>query len=190
MWDIFFFRLIRQNASALVASRTKVPVPLEVWEQQTQPGISRKRRAGSKRKHQDWRSWSRFRLWRKQRPLAGSVLMGLAGILVLWAPLYHLPLVLTPSNPAWSSLLVGGLLLVMAGSQVLFPFYAPVTGSIELLLSLISVLVALGGMGIGVILGLIGSSLSIAWRPTGSLRAQMAARLAAPKTHIWRNADQ
>jgi hypothetical protein len=52
-----------------------------------------------------------------------------------------------------------------------------------------SVLVALGGMGIGVIFGLIGSSLSIAWRPTAPLRAHMAAQLVAPKRPTGRKAN-
>jgi hypothetical protein len=45
------------------------------------------------------------------------------------------------------------------------PGYALMAGAVGLVLSLISLLVAVGGFGIGMILGLIGGALCVAWKP-------------------------
>src|SRR5581483_10374227 len=125
-------------------------------------GISKEKR---RRKNQDWRTWSRFRLWRHQRPFWGAIFMMVAGALVLWGPLIHLPLALIVGMPIWTGLSVGALLFVMGLIQLLSPSHALITGSVGIILSLTSVLVALGGVGIGVFFGIIGSALGIAWRP-------------------------
>ena len=125
---------------------------------QNQP-LSKKARA------KDWRTWSRFRLWRKQRPFWGSLFLILAGILVLGGPMSLFPMVMVSGGTISEGLLVGALLVAMGLLQLLSPSHALVTGSIALVLSFASVLVALGGYGIGVFLGIIGSALGIAWRP-------------------------
>jgi hypothetical protein len=65
----------------------------------------------------------------------------------------------------WSALLVGGLLVLMGVMQLLVPAYSLMAGSIGIILSLVSLVAAAGGLGIGMLLGLIGGSLSVAWRP-------------------------
>jgi Family of unknown function (DUF6114) len=128
-------------------------------------GISKEKRRRKIQKNEDWRTWSRFRLWRHQRPFWGAVFMMVAGALVLWGPLVHLPLALIVGTPVWAGLSVGSLLFVMGLLQLLSPSHALITGSVGIILSLTSVLVALGGVGIGVFFGIIGSALGIAWRP-------------------------
>src|SRR5947209_4121 len=44
------------------------------------------RKARRRSKARDWRQWSRFRLWRKTRPFWGSILMMLAGLMILAGP--------------------------------------------------------------------------------------------------------
>jgi len=112
--------------------------------------------------------WQRFRLWRKQRPFWGAILMIIAGLFVLWGPLSLFPLMFITGGSIHEGLLVGSLLVLMGILQLLAPSHALITGSIGIILSLASVLVALGGMGIGVFLGLIGSSLGVAWKPSVS----------------------
>ncbi|GHO83968.1 DUF6114 domain-containing protein [Dictyobacter formicarum] len=113
----------------------------------------------------DWRQWSQFRLWRKTRPFAGAILIIIAGLLVLWGPVALLPFALLPGSNIWAGILVGGLILAMGIIQLLVPSNALVAGSIAVVLSLVSLLVAAGGFGIGMLLGIIGGAMGIAWQP-------------------------
>lgn len=110
-------------------------------------------------------SWSRFRRWREARPFTGSVLMMLAGLLVLWGPITLIRFALLPGSVIWSGLLVGALLILMGLLQMLVPSYSLMAGAIGIILSLVSLVAAAGGLGIGMILGVIGGSLSVAWKP-------------------------
>ena len=109
--------------------------------------------------------WQRFLQWRNQRPFWGAIFMIIAGLLVLWGPLSLFPLIFISGGSIHEAMFVGSLLILMGILQLLAPSHALITGSIGIILSLASVLVALGGMGIGVFFGLIGSSLGIAWKP-------------------------
>jgi len=108
-----------------------------------------------------------FRLWRLRRPFVGSILMILAGILILIGPMSPsiLRFALLPGSTIWAALLVGALLLVMGIVQMFVPSLSTFTGGVGVALSLISIIVALGGFVIGMFLGLIGSALGVAWRP-------------------------
>lgn len=110
-------------------------------------------------------TWPRFRLWRRTRPLWSSILLIVAGLLVLWGPLNLLQYAFLPGSMLWAALLVGTLLILMGVIQLLAPFHSLVTGSIGIVLSLVSLFVALGGLGIGMILGIIGGALAVAWKP-------------------------
>jgi hypothetical protein len=110
-------------------------------------------------------NWSRFRRWRESRPFKGSVLMMLAGLLVLWGPISLMRFAILPGSMIWSAMLVGASLFLMGLLQLLVPAYALMAGSIGIILSLVSLIAAAGGLGIGMILGLIGGSLSVAWKP-------------------------
>lgn len=118
----------------------------------------------------NWQNWSRFRLWRHTRPLAGSLLIIFGASLMLAGNVVFLPLALLV-NSLWPAFLVGGCLLVMGVIPLFLPSYAVITGSIGIVLSLVSLLVAsFGGFGIGMLCGIIGGALSIAWRPVKSAR--------------------
>jgi hypothetical protein len=137
----------------------------------TEPGNAvagqRSRWRGRARKDslQDWQDWSKFRLWRRTRPLWGSLFMICAGIIMLVGASFFLSLALMVQS-LWPALLIGGLLMVMGVIQLFLPSYAVLTGSIGMVLALVSLpAVSFGGCGIGMLLGVIGSALSIAWRP-------------------------
>ena len=113
----------------------------------------------------DWRNWSRFRLWRHTRPFWGSVWMIVAALILLIFPISLLQFAFLVST-LWASLLIGGLLLVMGLIQLFLPSYAVITGSIGMVLSLVSFVTnTFGGLALGMLLGIIGCALSIAWRP-------------------------
>lgn len=107
--------------------------------------------------------WSRFQLWRHMRPFWGAILLIIAGILVLWGPLSLLRFAYLPGSMLWAGVLVGALLVVMGLLQLLMPAYAAITGAVGIVLSLVSLLVAFGGLGIGMLLGIIGGALGVAW---------------------------
>jgi hypothetical protein len=118
----------------------------------------------------DWQNWSKFRLWRHTRPLWGSIFMLLGACIMLGDAVFFLSLAFLAQS-LWPAILVGGLLLVMGLIPLFLPTHAVITGSIGIVLSLVSLLVAsFGGCGIGLLLGLIGSTLCIAWRPVGRYR--------------------
>lgn len=124
----------------------------------------------------DWQNWSKFRLWRNTRPLWGSVLMIIGAATLLTSPLLLLQFAFL-MNTLWASLLIGGLLLVMGLIQLFLPTYAVITGSIGIVLSLVSFITnTLGACGIGMLLGIIGCALSIAWRPVKPSRLLAASR--------------
>lgn len=125
--------------------------------------IDRKERRKQLMQRSDQR-WQRFCQWRNQRPFWGAILMIVAGLLVLWGPLSLFPIIFITGGSIYEGMFVGSLLVLMGILQLLAPSHALITGSVGIILSLASVLVALGGMGIGVFLGLIGSSLGVAWK--------------------------
>lgn len=125
----------------------------------------RSRRRAKKDRLQNWDRWSRFRLWRRTRPLWGSLFMLLGSLFLLALPIYFLTFAFIVSS-LWASLFLGGLLLVMALIQLFLPSYAVITGSVGIVISLVSFITStFGGFGIGMLLGIIGGALSVAWRP-------------------------
>jgi hypothetical protein len=107
-----------------------------------------------------------FRIWRLRRPFWGSILMMMASMMMLWGPVSLLRFALLPGSSIWAGIFVGVLLFIMALIQLLIPSYAVITGGVGVALSLVSLIVAgFGGLGIGAILGTIGSALGVAWRP-------------------------
>ncbi|GCE30234.1 hypothetical protein KDA_57180 [Dictyobacter alpinus] len=133
----------------------------------------------------DWRTWSQFQLWRRTRPFTGSILIILAGLLVLWGPAALLPFALLPGSNIWAGILVGGLLLVMGLIQLLAPTNALVAGSIAVVLSLVSLIVAAGGFGIGMLLGITGGAMGIAWQPVSRSHHRTRFKLPAPIKHLF-----
>lgn len=124
----------------------------------------------------EWQNWSKFRLWRHTRPLWGSILMIIGAAALLAFPLSLLQFAFL-LNTFWASLLIGGLLLVMGVIQLFLPNYAVITGSIGIVLSLVSFITnTFGACGIGMLLGIIGCALSIAWRPVRPSRLLAASR--------------
>nr|BBH94867.1 hypothetical protein KTA_30660 [Thermogemmatispora argillosa] len=118
---------------------------------------------------QQWHRWGRFRRWRRSRPFAGSILLILSGLLVLWGPAMLIRLAMLPGSTLWAGLLVGALLIIMGVIQLLVPAYSLITGAIGVVLALVSLIASsFGGFGIGMLLGIIGGALGVAWRPVAA----------------------
>jgi len=159
--------------AANMASSAQTPTPVSYVLSLLSSLRNRRLRKGRKDRLQNWDEWSRFRLWRRTRPLAGSILMLLSSLFLLALPIYFLQFAFMLSS-LWPSLFLGGLLLVMALIQLFLPSYSVLTGSIGIVISLVTfVTTSFGGFGIGMLLGIIGGALSIAWRPVK--RSRLAA---------------
>ena len=111
------------------------------------------------------RLWRCIRYWCHQRPCWGAFCVILASLLILWEPISVLQSDISPTSTPWSGILVGGLLLAMGLVELFAPTHALVAGAACVVLSLVSLVTALGGFGIGMLLGIIGSSYVIAWQP-------------------------
>ena len=167
-------RLLAADPAVSESTTEKIPatVPASSASSPTLPPLTGMRgrrwllrRRSRRDRLQDWQNWSKFRLWRNTRPFWGSILMIIAGLTMLAGASVFLPISFLIQS-LWSAILVSSLLLVMGVIQLFLPSYAVITGSIGMVLSIVSLLVAsFGGCGIGMLFGVIGSALSIAWRP-------------------------
>ncbi|MEU5952642.1 DUF6114 domain-containing protein [Streptomyces sp. NPDC047525] len=107
-----------------------------------------------------------LRSWRRRRPFWAGVWTGLGGLEMIFLPLAPLPLMLKVGIGAMSAigvglvLVAGGLFFVFAPAQRMF---VSVVTAIASLVSLATT--NLGGFGIGVGLGLLGSSMAFGWLP-------------------------
>lgn len=121
--------------------------------------------------YQDGGLWYQIKHWSHQRPCWGAFCVLVASILILWGPVSLLQSPIISPGTLWAGLVVGGLLFVMGLIELFAPSHALMAGSIGVVLSLVSLIAALGGLGMGMLLGVIGSSYAVAWRPanqTGS----------------------
>ena len=106
----------------------------------------------------------RFKNWRMSRPFWGATLSLLAGLIILYIPLQLLQIAFAPGNLAVIGLIFGGLIVIIGILGYIFPNFNIVFGIITIFLSILSIMGALGGFFIGTLLGIIGGSLSMAWR--------------------------
>jgi hypothetical protein len=105
----------------------------------------------------------------RRRPRLGLVFITLSGITTLWIPVNLYWLAFVPGSFAAAGLLFGTLILTCSILGWLFPQYTRILGIFTMILSVFSILGALGGLVIGTVLGIVGGALCIAWTPsTGS----------------------
>lgn len=98
------------------------------------------------------------------RPFWGATLSLLAGIIILYIPIQLLNIAFAPGNMVVIGLIFGGLIILMGILGYFYPKFNVVFGIVTIFLSVLSVMGALGGFLIGTILGIVGGSLSIAWK--------------------------
>lgn len=108
--------------------------------------------------------WDRFHDWRRGRPFLGGVLLMVSGVLIAYVPLQY----------AAELLLVGGAFtfvgLVVAVSAFLCGLFAlmrpdlsTMIGVTGVAMSILSIFGALGGLVVGMVVGIVGGNLCIAW---------------------------
>lgn len=104
------------------------------------------------------------RKWRKKRPLWGSIITILSGLMILYVPLNLYLSTFLPGSIAVIGLLFGGLITLIGVIALFFPNASKILGIFTIFLSILSVIGALGGFLFGTIFGIIGGSMLIAWR--------------------------
>ncbi|MEY8565615.1 DUF6114 domain-containing protein [Corynebacteriaceae bacterium 7-707] len=112
----------------------------------------------------------RFSRWRKERPFAAGLLMMLAGVVIM-APAYLSfqisNIQIQISTMGGVSTLVIGILLITCGLMCWFRGEGRIlAGVAALILSILALWQSnFGGFGVGLILGLVGGALALAWDP-------------------------
>jgi hypothetical protein len=99
----------------------------------------------------------------KKRPKLALTLVCLSGIVILWIPVNLYWLAFVPGSFAFAGIMFGALVLSCGVLGWLMPQYVRLLGSFAMILSIFSIMGALGGLIIGTVLGIVGGSLCIAW---------------------------
>ncbi|WP_306061731.1 DUF6114 domain-containing protein [Natronococcus wangiae] len=111
----------------------------------------------------------RFNDWRLQRPFLGGILLCLAGILITWVPMQILPDIIFIGGEMTGFLAIGamfGVFVFVTGVFALYrPKYSDMIGVVGVVLSVLSLFGSLGGLLVGMLFGILGGNLCIAWRP-------------------------
>lgn len=110
--------------------------------------------------------WARFADWRRDRPFWGGIALTIAGAVIAAVPL---ELAIRFSMVTNSVVFVGLLFAVPVAVSGLLsisrPERATYFGVVGIAFAIVSIFGALGGFGLGTILGILGGSLCIAWVP-------------------------
>jgi len=101
----------------------------------------------------------------KRRPKAGLILVILAGLVILWIPVNLYWLAFVPGSFAFTGILFGTMVLLCGILGWFMPQYVRLLGVFAMVLSIASIMGALGGLLIGTVLGVVGGSLCAAWDP-------------------------
>lgn len=106
-----------------------------------------------------------FHRWRHARPFWSGLWTMLAAAIMLYAPLSALQVVLA-GNGVWPGILVGSLVLICGATLWLDLQLTHFLGAVIILLSLVSFITnTFGGFLIGMVLGITGGALALAWQP-------------------------
>jgi hypothetical protein len=107
----------------------------------------------------------RFKNWRARRPFWGATLCILSGLIILWVPAKLYEVAAAPGSILFVGFFLGGLTLLMGVLSYIMPKLSTLLGVLAIFASVLSIMGALGGFLIGTILGIIGGSMLIAWKP-------------------------
>jgi Family of unknown function (DUF6114) len=115
--------------------------------------------------------WTRFGMWRKQRPWVGSLLMVLSGIEMFFSGQLDLGNIHVQLGIEGFQATIIPILLVLLGLlAMLMPTHRIFYGIIGLVVAVYSLIgVNLGGFVLGMLLGSIGGILIVAWMPKGKV---------------------
>lgn len=106
-----------------------------------------------------------FRRWRRTRPFWGGLWTILAGLLMLYGPATAYSIIFV-SNVVWIGIAVGAVVAAFGVLVWFNPRHRHLYGVLIVIGSLVSIMTSdLGGFVLGLLLGLIGGSMTFAWVP-------------------------
>jgi hypothetical protein len=109
---------------------------------------------------------SAFRRWRRGRPFWAGVFTAASAAELMYIPSAKLSLIIHEGIAGVSAYLMGILLVVMAATMWFAPMYRVFAGIATLLFAVASLVLSnLGGFLLGMLLGIIGGALAVAWTP-------------------------
>lgn len=117
----------------------------------------------------------------RRRPRAGLTLLTLAGLMIIWMPLYIYILEFGQFSLVFGGVIIGGIVLGCAILGWIYPEKVQIFGIVGMIFSILSLIGALGGLIIGMLLGIVGGALCAAWGPDeGEKFSLIGAILSAP----------
>ncbi|MFB6083454.1 MAG: DUF6114 domain-containing protein [Halorientalis sp.] len=114
-----------------------------------------------------------FARWRSRRPFAGGMLLVLGGMIIAAIPV-RLQMISATQGPSYSALgIVFAAMVVACGVfAVVKPQLSTLIGVTGIAMSILSLIGAFGGLVIGMLVGIVGGSLCVAWQEPGTGEAE------------------
>lgn len=111
--------------------------------------------------------WARFRVWRRQRPFVGGLLLVISGVEIFLSTQLDLGNIRVQMGIEGFQATLIPVILAMLGMLVLaMPAHHVFYGVIALVVAVYSIVgVNLGGFFVGMLLGAVGGVLAVAWLP-------------------------
>ncbi|WP_030169200.1 DUF6114 domain-containing protein [Spirillospora albida] len=107
-----------------------------------------------------------FSRWRRTRPFWGGLLVVLAGLELIAIPLAPVPLIVHQGMAGVASWLIGAILIAAGALMWAQPMLRIFYGILAVLLSIASFLTSnFGGFLLGLLLGVVGGAMAVAWVP-------------------------
>lgn len=106
-----------------------------------------------------------FKEWRQHRPVLGGVFVLLGSVFMFYVPMFIAKdmILIGGSTVAYIGLVNASVIFLIGVFALTKPEYSTMLGYVGVVFSFTSLMGALGGLFIGMILSLIGSNLCIAW---------------------------
>ena len=110
-----------------------------------------------------------FARWRSRRPFAGGTLLVLGGMIIAAIPI-RLQMISATQGPSYSALgIVFAAMVVACGVfAIVKPQLSTLIGVTGIAMSILSLIGAFGGLVIGMLVGIVGGSLCVAWQEPGT----------------------
>lgn len=108
----------------------------------------------------------RFQEWRSERPFWGGALLMLAGLVIGWVPIqFAAELVFIGGTFTVIGLVFAAFVFLTGVFALHRPELSTILGITGVALSILSLLGALGGLFVGMLIGIVGGNLCVAWKP-------------------------
>ncbi|WP_336000911.1 DUF6114 domain-containing protein [Halorientalis halophila] len=107
----------------------------------------------------------RFGEWKQGRPFTGALLLMIGGIVIGWVPIqFATELAIIGGSFTVIGLVFAAMVFLTGAFVMARPELSTIFGVIGIALSILSLIGALGGMFVGMIIGIVGGNLCVAWQ--------------------------